>query len=225
MRQPGMIIRPMYWAAALGMLLAMTMTGGCATLFRGDKQKIKMVTDPPGATLAVDGKSYTTPTRVVLKRNKPHEVTITKEGYQGLTFKLKANWDAGGAAAVVADIVVPGGSVMFAIDTLVGADRQFNEMATIKLTPAQAPTTAPALVYEHKGRLFNKTDYDEAVARDSLFARKSPKDKTGVQPLAPPEESSPPPPLAAETAQMPAVPPAPAQSPSAAAASGAPAIP
>ena len=73
-----------------------------------------MITDPPGATLEVDGKSYVTPTNVVLKRNQPHMVTITKEGYQGLTFKLRANWDAGGAFAVVSDIVIPGGSRLYA---------------------------------------------------------------------------------------------------------------
>jgi hypothetical protein len=192
--------------------------GGCATVFRGSNQKIKMVTDPPGATLNVDGKPYTTPTTVVLKRNKPHVVTITKDGYEGLTFKLRAGWDAGGAGAVVADIVIPGGSVMFAIDTLVGADRQFNEMATIKMTPAQGPTTAPVLVYERKGRLLTKGDYDRAVAQDGLFAKKPPKDKKGGEPSSPPAEASP----TSAMAQKPASS-APAQSPSAGA-SAAPAI-
>jgi hypothetical protein len=214
MREPRMIVRSMCWAAALGMLLS-TM-GGCATIFRGDKQKISMVTDPPGAKVEVDGKSYTTPTSVVLKRNKPHMVAITKEGYQGLTFNMKANWDAGGALAVAADIIIPGGSVMFVIDTLVGADRQFHAMAPIKLTPAPGPTTAPMLVYERKGQLLNKTDYDLAGAQDSLSARKSPKDKKRVQqPSSPtPAESSP----TVQTAQKPP------QSPSAGASEG-PAIP
>jgi len=218
MRQLTMIVRSICWAAALGMLLV-TM-GGCATVFRGSNQKIKMVTDPPGASLVVDGKPYTTPTTVVLKRNKPHVVTITKEGYEGLTFKLKANWDAGGAGAVLADIVIPGGSVMFAIDTLVGADRQFHEMATIKMTPAQGPTTAPILVYERKGRLLTKAAYDQAVAQDRLFAKKPPK---GAEPSSPPAEASP----TTTMAEKPAAPSAPsaaAQSPSAGA-SVVPAVP
>jgi hypothetical protein len=188
MRQPGKIVRSMVWAVALGSLLA-TM-GGCATVFRGDKQKVNVVTDPPGAKLDVDGKSYTTPTNVVLKRNKPHTLTVTKQGYEGLTFTLKGNWDAGGAGAVVADLIIPGGSVLFAIDTMVGADRQFHELATIKLTPAQGATTAPTLVFERKGRLLNKTDYDRAVTEDNLFAPKSGKGKNGAQPTTVPAEPS-----------------------------------
>jgi hypothetical protein len=210
-----MIGRSICWAACLGMLGMLLVTmGGCATVCRGSNQKIKMVTDPPGATLNVDGKPYTTPTTVVLKRNKPHVVTITKEGYEGLTFKLRAGWDAGGAGAVLADIVIPGGTVLFAIDTLVGADRQFNQMATIKMTRARGPTTAPVLVFEHKGRLLTKAAYDQAVARDSFFATKPPTDKTGAEPSSPPAEASP----TSTMAQKPAAPPAPsapAQSPSA----------
>jgi hypothetical protein len=208
MRYPGwMIMRPMLLAAAMGLVLGSM--SGCAAIFRGDKQSVRVVTDPPGATLEVDGISYVTPASVVLKRNEPHTVTITKDGYQGVTFKLMANWDAGGALAVVSDIIIPGGSVLFAVDTLVGADRQFYEMATIKLDPAQGPPSEPTLVYEHKGKLFNKTDYDQVVAHDSFFGRKSPRGS---------------PPTAAETAQKPPALTSPAQAPTAGA-SGAPAIP
>jgi PEGA domain len=197
MRQPGKIVRSIVWAVALGSLLA-TM-GGCATVFRGDKQKVRLVTDPPGAKLDVDGKSYTSPTSVMLKRNKPHTVIVSKEGYQALTFTLKGNWDAGGAGAVVTDVVVPGGSILFAIDTLVGADRQFHELATIKLPPALGPTTEPTLVFERKGQLLNKADYDRAVTEDKLFAPKSVKGKNGTQPTTVPTEPS----SAARAAQQP----------------------
>src|SRR5262249_55066117 len=173
MRGPEVSVRPMFWAAALATLLAAL--SGCATMFRGDKQKVSLVTDPPGATLEVDGTSYITPTSIELKRNKTHVITVTMKGYQGLTFTMKGSWDAGGAGAVVADLLIPGGSILFAIDTMVGADRQFHEMAPIKLAPAPAPMTSPILVFERKGRLLNKTDFDRAVAEDGLFARKSAK--------------------------------------------------
>ena len=41
-----------------GFLLLST---GCATLVRGDKQTLKIITEPPGATLLVDGKEFVTP--------------------------------------------------------------------------------------------------------------------------------------------------------------------
>jgi len=211
MREPRMIGWSVFRAAVLALLLATL--SGCATIFRGNKQTIKMVTDPPGAHVMLDGKPYTTPLTVALKRNKPHVVTITKEGYQGLRFNLMANWDAGGVGAVVADIVIPGGSVLFGIDTFVGADRKFNELATIKLRPAQQPSTAPVLVFERKGHLLTKPEYEQAVAQDSLFAKKGPKDKSGSQPVSVPAESA--------TAQKPAIPSAPSQVPTA----GASAVP
>ena len=176
MRKPGRtILRAMLLPVAMGTLLASM--SGCATLFRGDKQKVSMVTDPPGATLVVDGKSYLTPAKVNLKRNQPHVVTITKNGFQGVTFNLRAHWDAGGALAVVSDIIIPGGSALFAVDTLVGADRQFHEMATIRLRPAYGPAGAPVLVYEHHGKLLNKPEYDVEVAQDSKYGNT---DENGV---------------------------------------------
>src|SRR4051812_20531702 len=104
------------------LMLVASMVAGCATFFRGSNQTLKVVTEPAGAVVSVNDKTCVTPTKITLKRNKVHEVVLTKAGYQALTFKMKANWDAGGAGAVVADVIIPGGSIMFVIDTLVGAD-------------------------------------------------------------------------------------------------------
>jgi hypothetical protein len=149
--------------------------GGCATVVRGDKQRVKLITDPPGADLVVDGTKYVSPAEVTVKRKQPHDITISKEGYQAICFKLKSHWDAGGAGAVVLDAAVPGGSVLFVVDTLVGADRQFDTIATIKLPPAAVPpTTQPITLYEYKGQLLSKRDYDVAVEKDKLFKSKKP---------------------------------------------------
>jgi hypothetical protein len=153
-------------------LLIVALSSGCATLFRGSKQSIKVVTDPPGATLTVNGKAYTTPTTVTLKRNKTHDIILTKDGYQGFHFKMKANWDAGGAGAIAADAIIPGGSVLFIIDTIVGADRRFEEIATITMPRATSATPQPIMVYQHKGQLMTKADYDAIVQRDKSLGKK-----------------------------------------------------
>ena len=169
MRQVGMVV------------LLSLLVGGCATLFRGDKQAIKVVTDPAGATLTVNGKVYTTPATIVLKRNKQHVITLVKDGYQGFKFNLRANWDAGGGGAVAADAIIPGGSILFIIDTAVGADRQFDEMATIKMPAATQPSPPLIEVIEHKGKLMTKAEYAEAVKYEGLFAKKKPATQpTGV---------------------------------------------
>src|SRR5438105_975419 len=87
--------------------------GSCPPIVRGDKQTVKLITDPPAANLVVDGVKHVSPADVVLRRKQAHEITISKEGYQAITFKLQSHWDAGGAGAVVLDAAVPGGSVMF----------------------------------------------------------------------------------------------------------------
>jgi hypothetical protein len=153
--------------------------GGCATVVRGDKQLVKLITDPPGADVVVDGNKYVSPADVTIKRKQKHEITISKDGYQSITFKLQAHWDAGGVGAVALDAAVPGGSVLFVVDTLVGADRQFDKIATIKLPPAAVPpTTQPITLYEYKGQLLSKRDYDVAVEKDKLFKSKKPASAT-----------------------------------------------
>ena len=149
--------------------------GGCATLMRGDKERVQIKTEPPGANLIADGQSYTTPAQVTLKRKPTHDITVAKEGSESIHFKLKANWDAGGVGAVVLDAAVPGGSALFLIDTIVGADRKFNKIATIRMLPATQPSTQPITLYEYKGKLLEKPDYEAARERDRIFKHKKTK--------------------------------------------------
>ncbi len=135
---------------------------GCATVTRGGKQTVKMITDPPGATVVVNGKSYTAPADVTLQRKKKYDVVATHPGYQGIHFVLKGKWDAGGVGAVAMDAAVPGGSALFIIDTLSGSDREFSKQITIKLPPAVGQGTEPILLYEFKGQLLNKDEYAAA---------------------------------------------------------------
>ncbi len=129
---------------------------GCATIVRGNKQTVKIMTEPPGANLVVDGKSFVTPA-----------------GFETIEFKLKANWDGGGVVAVVLDAAIPGGSAMFLIDFIAGADRKFDQVATIRLPPATSAASQPAVrMYQYKGKVLSKPDYDAAVERDRIFKTK-----------------------------------------------------
>jgi hypothetical protein len=151
---------------------------GCATFSRGSHQTVKLITEPSPADVYVDGAIYTSPAEAKVKRNKPHTVVVTKPGYQGIEFKLKARWDAGGPGAVALDAIVPGGSVMFAVDTVVGADREFSKTVTIKLPPATQPNPPNITLWEYKGQLLQKAEYDAAVERDKWFAKNKKKGKS-----------------------------------------------
>ena len=54
---------------------------GCASLFRGNTQEVRVDSYPPGAAGEVDGMSIQTPARLMLTRNEPHTVVLRKEGY------------------------------------------------------------------------------------------------------------------------------------------------
>ena len=50
------------------LLLLLSLSCGCATIWRGNKQTVEVITDPPGATIQVDKKMYVTPAKVLVKR-------------------------------------------------------------------------------------------------------------------------------------------------------------
>jgi hypothetical protein len=139
---------------------------GCAT-FRGDKQKMTIATDPAGANLTVGDQKYTTPAEVTLKRKEAHLITVAKDGYQPVKFNFQATWDG----ASMTDVALPGGSALMGLSVATGSDLQFNQLETIKLQKASSPNPPVVEVYQYRGKLLSKAEYDRQVAEDA-------KDKT-----------------------------------------------
>ena len=146
-----------------GLVVLVCLGSGCATI-RGDKQKVRVETEPAGATLVVDRKeTFTTPADVPLKRKDPHHIAISKPGYRPIEFNLEAQWDG----ASMTDFVVPGGSALTAGAAVTGSDRQFYPVEKIKLEPAPQGSRPPVLqLYQYRGKLMNKAAYDAAVLAD-----------------------------------------------------------
>jgi hypothetical protein len=145
-------------AAVLGLFCFAT---GCATL-RGDTQKLKLESEPSGAQLTVDGKNYTTPVEVPLKRKDAHRITIAKAGYRPITFNLESTWDG----ASMTDLALPGGSALLGVSVVTGSDRQFNQLGKIRLEPTSEPNPKPLEMYQFRGRLLTKAEYDRAIAEE-----------------------------------------------------------
>ncbi|HVT90074.1 MAG TPA: hypothetical protein VHD56_14570 [Tepidisphaeraceae bacterium] len=144
--------------------------GGCATLVRGDSQKVDFVTDPAGATVNVNGTAYISPTIVTMKRKQAYTITIWAPGYQAIKFELKSSWDG----ASIGDLLMPGGSVLVAVDTVVGSDRSFNKMATIKLARMTGSSTQPVTMYQYRGKILAEPEYRKAVKElEAYHARRS----------------------------------------------------
>jgi hypothetical protein len=142
--------------------LALFCCTGC-TLFRGDSQKVTFATEPTGAALKVDGKSYTAPADVTLKRNQTHDVAASALGYRSVQFKLASKFDG----MSLLDLALPGGSVALATDTLTGADKSFTQTVTITLPKADAPDAEPLILHELDGKLITEEQYhDEMIKLD-----------------------------------------------------------
>jgi hypothetical protein len=148
-----------------GMTLLLMISSGCATVLRGDQQKVAFKTDPSPATVTVDGRTYTSPAEVTLKRKEPHTVTVSAPGYQPLRFEYLAVWDG----ASLPNIAAPGGSAMFAADTATGADKSFHPLEVIKLEKSSAPTTQPTMLFEHRGKLMTKDDFDHVLTDERNY--------------------------------------------------------
>lgn len=144
-------------------LTILLLAGGCATAMRGNEQKVTIVTDPPGATVRVVDPSanhtMTTPATLTLKRKQAYEVIISKEGYAPIVFIYQGVWDG----ATMGNVIMPGGSLGAGMDLASGADLSFNELRTIKLTPATGPTTMPTSMKEYRGKIVTPEEYERLL--------------------------------------------------------------
>jgi hypothetical protein len=69
-------------ACTIHLVLLLCIACGCASLFRGNTQEVRIDSYPPGAAGEVDGMSIQTPAKLRLTRNESHSVVLRKEGYQ-----------------------------------------------------------------------------------------------------------------------------------------------
>jgi hypothetical protein len=143
----------------LGLVVLVCFGGGCATV-RGDKQNVRVETDPPGATLVVNrSQSYTTPVEVQLKRKDLQTIQISKAGYRPIEFNLEAQWDG----ASLTDLALPGGSALLGLSAVTGSDRSFNRLAKITLEKSTEANPKPNVLYQHRGKLYTKEGYEAAL--------------------------------------------------------------
>lgn len=133
------------------------LAGGCATLTRGESQKMMFESDPPGATVSIDGRDYTTPVEVELLRKAEHRITVSKPGHRSVVFDMKSQWDG----ASLPNFLFPGGSLAMATDTTKGADRAFYSVPKITLEPVDSSGLPPIELIHYKGRLLTQEQYEQ----------------------------------------------------------------
>jgi hypothetical protein len=146
-------------------MLSVLSCGGCATLLRGSRQTLTFTTVPSEAEIWIDGKSYTSPVEVTLRRKSIHQVVVSKDGYRTMKFAIDPEWDG---VSLVGNIILPGGSVGLVIDNASGADQNFFKLAKIDLIPTTQPDEMPLVLNDYKGHLLTNAQVEAAAAADRL---------------------------------------------------------
>jgi hypothetical protein len=84
------------------LVLFLGLTCGCASLFQGNMQEVRIESYPPGAAGEVDGRSIQTPAKLMLTRNEPHSVVLRKQGYTDYRTEITTEFSSG---AFITDLI------------------------------------------------------------------------------------------------------------------------
>ena len=132
------------------MVLAATsvLLTGCATIFEGTRQDIRVVTNPPGASCAFErqgeniGVISQTPGLLTVRKLK-YDITIKcdKPGYQQAQYLNHSGTSAAIAGNIAADVILTLG-VSSIVDSANGADNKYDSAVNITLVPLQPTTIA-----------------------------------------------------------------------------------
>ncbi len=105
----------------LSLLGAAMLCSSCATVVRGVNDKLRVLSDPPGANVNLSsGETGVTPTNFVKRRRDAFQVTVSKQGFVPQTVNVVSRASGAGAAATAGNIAL-GGPVGVAVDAGTGA--------------------------------------------------------------------------------------------------------
>jgi PEGA domain-containing protein len=125
-------------AATVWGFLTVVALSGCATITGGSSpQKIKVASNPSGATVIVDGRPCgNTPTIVSLDRKVEHRIQLEKVGYMPAESDLKSRMNPW----ILGNVVV-GGLIGVVVDLATDSERSLSpSKVDVHLAPAEKPT-------------------------------------------------------------------------------------
>ncbi len=134
-------------ALAVTILALIATATGCATAVYGTSEDIPVASEPPGASVVVDGKPVgETPLTVKLRRNDSHDIQIQKSGY----IKYKVITESAPNPNAAALDLIPGALMppVLLLPLATGADYQIvpDKIDAHLLTATAPPASAPSSV-------------------------------------------------------------------------------
>lgn len=140
------------YACLVAMAAGATLSGGCATMFKGTRQSIHFESQPPGATVSVGGEVLgKTPCTVVVDKSRGRSVEFALDGFQPCTLSpaLERKQCVDGHAWLNAGWILTGPGVIFGIvgaivDTSNGSAFRWFDPLEVTLLPLGATPPPPA---------------------------------------------------------------------------------
>ncbi len=119
------------------LFFSMLLLSSCATITRGVHEKLKVQSEPPGATVTLStGEKGVTPATFVEKRRRDNfTVTVSKPGYVSETVTVESKAGGTGGTAMAGNILL-GGAIGMGVDAGTGAyDSLYPNPVSVKLEP------------------------------------------------------------------------------------------
>jgi hypothetical protein len=119
------------------LLLPVLLLTSCATITRGVHEKLRVQSDPPGATvtLSTGEKGVTPATFVEKRRSDKFTVTVSKAGYVAQTVTVESKAGGTGGTAMAGNLLI-GGAIGMGVDAGTGAyDSLYPNPVSVKLEP------------------------------------------------------------------------------------------
>jgi PEGA domain len=119
----------------IGALSVATALSSCATVIRGVHQDLKVVSNPPGAEVALStGEKGITPATFRKRRRGSFQVMVSKSGYYSQTVTVRSQASSTGAAATAGNVATLGAGV--AVDAGTGAwNSLYPNPVSVQLVP------------------------------------------------------------------------------------------
>jgi hypothetical protein len=120
--------------------LSVVLITSCATITRGNHDKLSVLSEPPGANVMLSsGEKGVTPTKFVKSRGDNFMVTVSKPGYIPQSVKIESKVSATGGTAMAGNVLV--GGIGLAVDAVSGAyNSLYPNPVSVRLVPRVSRT-------------------------------------------------------------------------------------
>ena len=162
--------------------LSLFLFTSCATITRGNHDKLSVLSEPPGANVTLSsGEKGVTPTTFVKSRGDNFTVTVSKPGYIPQSVKVESKVSATGGTAMAGNVLV-GGPIGLAVDAVSGAyNSLYPNPVSVRLVPLRKSRAA----LRSRGGALSTTRRSSPALKVKPSSSPSPLTSSSTEPMFP----------------------------------------